>query len=105
MPNANAHQGHGSHILTVAVGNGLNNPDSLDRIIDVSGPDVFSGTGTFDITTDDVYRVANFADLEDAMREAAFQLCAPVDQRSQARRSDPRSRPPMTSIPAAGLGA
>jgi uncharacterized repeat protein (TIGR01451 family) len=77
VPNANALKAQGSHILTVAVGSGLSSQDSLNRIIDVSGPDVFSGSGTFDIATDDVYRVADFADLEEAMREAAFQLCAP----------------------------
>ena len=77
VSNANALKAEESHILTVAVGNGLNNPSSLARIIAVSGPDVFSGSGTFDISTDDVYRVPNFDDLEDAMREAAFQLCAP----------------------------
>ena len=77
VPNANAIKAQGSHILTIAVGNGLNNAQSLARIIDVSGPDVFSGTGTFNIATDDVYRVPNFADLEAAMRQAAFQLCAP----------------------------
>ena len=38
---------------------------------------MFDGNGTFDIAEDDVYRVADFDDLEDAMREAAFQLCAP----------------------------
>ena len=43
----------------------------------MSGPDVFSGNGTFDITTDDVYRVQDFDDLEDALRDAAFELCAP----------------------------
>lgn len=77
VPNANAVKSTGSHILTVAVGEGLDSPSSLDRIIDVSGPDVFDGSGTFDITTDDVYRVEDFADLEQAMREAAFSLCAP----------------------------
>ena len=77
VSNANAVKATGSHILTVAVGAGLNKPSSLDRIIDVSGPDVFDGNGTFDIAEDDVYRVADFDDLEDAMREAAFQLCAP----------------------------
>ena len=56
VPNANALKAQGSHILTVAVGNGLNNQASLNRIIDVSGPDVFSGTGAFDIADDDVYR-------------------------------------------------
>ena len=77
VPNANALKGMLSHILTVAVGDGLSSDEALDRIIDVSGPDVFSGTGEFDITTDDVYRVPNFEDLEDAMRDAAFSLCAP----------------------------
>jgi uncharacterized repeat protein (TIGR01451 family) len=77
VPNANAIKATGSHVLAVAVGNALGNQDSLNRLIAVSGPDVFDGTGLFDITTDDVYRVPNFADLEDALREAAFQLCAP----------------------------
>ncbi|MGH9118661.1 MAG: DUF7507 domain-containing protein [Acidimicrobiales bacterium] len=77
VPNANALKAPKSHILAVAVGNGLSSQASLNRIIDVSGPDVFTGTGSFDITTDDVYRVPDFDDLEEALREAAFQLCAP----------------------------
>ena len=77
VSNANALKAQGSHILTVAVGEAVNNQASLDRIIDVSGPDVFNGTGTFDIATDDVYRVPNFADLQAALSDAAFQLCAP----------------------------
>jgi uncharacterized repeat protein (TIGR01451 family) len=77
VSNANAIKAQGSHILTVAVGAAVNNQQSLNRIIAVSGPDVFDGTGTFDIATDDVYRVPNFADLQSALREAAFQLCAP----------------------------
>ena len=51
VPNANAVKGQGSHILAVAVGAGLNSQSSLNRIIAVSGPDVFSGAGTFDIST------------------------------------------------------
>ena len=77
VPNANAVKGQGSHILAIAVGAGLSSQSSLDRIIDVSGDDVFSGFGTFDIATHDVYRVVDFDDLEDALREAAFGLCAP----------------------------
>src|SRR3954447_16303824 len=77
VPNANAIKGQGSHILAIAVGSGLSSQSSLERIEDVSGDDVFSGFGTFDITTDDVYRVADFDDLEAALREAAFGLCAP----------------------------
>src|SRR3954452_14001763 len=77
VPNANAIKGQGSHILAVAVGAGLNSAASLNRLIEVSGPNVFSGTGTFDITRDDVYRVADFSQLEAALRDAAFKLCAP----------------------------
>jgi len=77
VSNANALKAQGSHILTVAVGQAIDNQASLARIVDVSGPDVFGGTGTFDIATDDVYRVPDFADLQAAMSEAAFQLCAP----------------------------
>ena len=77
VSNPNAFKAQQSHILSVAVGDGVNDDDSLDRIIDVSGDDVFSGVGEFDITQDDVYRVPNFDDLEEALRDAAFQLCAP----------------------------
>src|SRR4051794_2144721 len=75
VPNANAIKGQGSHILAVAVGAGLNSAASLNRLIAVSGPNVFSGVGTFNIRTDDVYRVADFSQLEQALRGAAFQLC------------------------------
>ena len=77
VPNANALKAQGSHILTIAVGAGLSSTSSLNRIIDVSGPDVFPGSGPFDIETDDVYRESDFDALEDAMRDAAFVLCAP----------------------------
>jgi hypothetical protein len=77
IPNSNGVKAQLSHILTVAVGEALANPDSLSRLVQVSGPDVFPDTGAFDISTTDVYRQANFALLEAALREAAFQLCAP----------------------------
>jgi uncharacterized repeat protein (TIGR01451 family) len=77
VPNANALKAAGSHVLVVAVGSGLSSSSSLDRIVDISGPDVFSGSGTFDITTDDVYKEPDFSKLEDALRDAAFQLCSP----------------------------
>lgn len=77
VPNANAVKAQGSHVLAVAVGSALNSTASLNRLKEVSGSEVFSGTGTFDITSHDVYRVGNFADLEEALRLAAFDLCAP----------------------------
>ena len=77
ISNANALKADGSHILAIGVGAALQNAQSRQRLISVSGPDVFSGIGTFDIATDDAYLEPNFAELEDALRDAAFQLCAP----------------------------
>lgn len=77
IPNANGLKASGSHMLAIGVGAALQHQDSVDRLIAISGPDVFDGTGTFDITTDDVYLEPDFANLENALREAAFQLCAP----------------------------
>lgn len=75
--NANNLKRQGSHVLAIAVGSALQSTSSLNRLIKVSGPDVYNGTGDFDISTDDVFRVDDFSNLEDALREAAFQLCAP----------------------------
>ncbi len=77
IPMANAIKGEGSHILAIGVGAALTNNASRQRLISMSGPDVYSGTGTFDIATDDVYLEPDFANLETALRETAFQLCAP----------------------------
>jgi uncharacterized repeat protein (TIGR01451 family) len=77
IPNANFLKSEGSHILAIGVGSALQNNDSRQRLEKVSGTDVYDGTGTFDISTDDLYLEENFANLEDALRNAAFQLCAP----------------------------
>ena len=75
-------KGTGAHVLAVAVGDGLSGGATLQRLQSVSGPNVYDGTGTFDIATTDVYRVADFASLEGALRDAAFQLCAPSVEHS-----------------------
>jgi uncharacterized repeat protein (TIGR01451 family) len=77
VPNANALKQQGSHMFVVAVGSGLNDNNSLNRLKAISGPNVYTGTGPLDITTTDIYRVADFSQLEEAMRQAAFALCAP----------------------------
>jgi LPXTG-motif cell wall-anchored protein/uncharacterized repeat protein (TIGR01451 family) len=77
VANSNGLKAQGAHILALAVGDGLSGSATLDRLKRISGPDVFDGTGTFDISTDDVYKEADFSKLEAALREAAFQLCAP----------------------------
>jgi hypothetical protein len=77
ISNANGVKAQGSHILALAVGDGLGGTSTLNRLISVSGPDVFTGSGAFDIETTDVYRVTEFSELEASLRAAAFQLCAP----------------------------
>ena len=77
IPNANGVKAQDSKILAVGVGAALANPASLGRLIQVSGPDVAPDDGPFDIATTDVFREEDFAELETALREAAFQLCAP----------------------------
>ncbi len=77
IANANAFKLTQSKVLAIAVGSALDNQQSLNRLVRVSGPKIYNGTGDFDITTDDIYRVPQFDELEDALREAAFALCAP----------------------------
>lgn len=77
IPNANGIKFQGSHILTVGIGEALDNANSQQRLEDVSGPDVFDGSGQLDISTDDLALVPDFDQLADALREAAFGLCAP----------------------------
>ena len=80
VANANDLKTQGSHILVVAVGNGVSSGSSLARIEKISGPDVYDGSDPnveFDISTDDVFREDDFEKLKDALREAAFQLCSP----------------------------
>ena len=91
VANTNTLKGEGSHVLAVAVGDGLSGGSTLQRLSAISGPDVYSGTGTFDISTADVYRVADFDLLEAALRDAAFQLYA-VGEHPEARRRQSGSR-------------
>jgi uncharacterized repeat protein (TIGR01451 family) len=77
VANANGLKEQGSHILAVGIGDGLSSPASIDRLELVSGPDIYNGRGKFDIVTDDIYLVPDYDELADALREAAFQLCAP----------------------------
>ncbi len=77
VSNANGLKAMGSHVLAIAVGSGLTSDESLDRLIDVSGPQVLTSGQAFTPQTD-VYRVPNFAELEQGLRELAFALCAPV---------------------------
>ena len=78
IANANNLKSQDSHVLVVAVGNGVSSTSSLNRIIEISGPDVYPDSGNdFNISTDDVYRERDFSRLQEALRKAAFQLCSP----------------------------
>ena len=74
---ANRIKAQQSHILAIGVGDALQNSGSVDRLTRISGDDIHNGTGTFDIATDDIYLEPDFDKLQDALRDAAFQLCAP----------------------------
>jgi uncharacterized repeat protein (TIGR01451 family) len=103
VPNANALKALNSHILTVAVGDGLDGDDTLRRLISVSGPNVFPDNTDFDISTTDVYREENFALLEAALREAAFQLCAPSVTVEKLLDQNPNPNTPDSQlVPGAG---
>ena len=86
VPNANAIKGQGSHILAIAVGSGLNSPASLNRIIAVSGPDVFSGSGTFNIATDDVYRRVGLLATRGGVARGRLPAVRPLGHGAQVRR-------------------
>jgi hypothetical protein len=78
VSNSNAQKALGSHVLALAVGDGLTSASSLSRLVKVSGPNVFpDNQPAFDIATTDVYREPDFAQLQAALRDAAFQLCSP----------------------------
>jgi uncharacterized repeat protein (TIGR01451 family) len=66
----------GSHLIAVGVGSALSNSASIDRLQQVAGPDVYGGSGTFDLATTDVVLVPDFADLPAAMATIAQAMCA-----------------------------
>lgn len=69
----------GSHIIAVGFGAGLTNPASLDRLKQVSGPDVYDGSGTLDLDITDVVLVPDIADLPEVMALIATAMCAEPD--------------------------
>jgi uncharacterized repeat protein (TIGR01451 family) len=73
---ANAIKAQGSHILAVGVGNALTNAASLDRLKQVSGPDVVTSAASLDLATTDVLSISDFSALPNALRTIVRQLCA-----------------------------
>lgn len=66
----------GSHLIAVGVGSALSNSASIARLQQLAGPDVYNGSGTFNLAATDVVLVPDFADLPAAMNLIAQALCA-----------------------------
>jgi uncharacterized repeat protein (TIGR01451 family) len=65
----------GSHLVAVGVGNALSDPSSVNRLVQVAGPDIYSG-GTLDLDVADVVLVPEFSDLPEALALLAQAMCA-----------------------------
>ncbi|MEO1057305.1 MAG: hypothetical protein AAFY28_10370, partial [Actinomycetota bacterium] len=92
-----AMQAEGSHVLAVAVGQGVTSNTNFNRLRDLvepGSPTVWEGTGTLDIRTTDAIKVTDFAQLESALREVVFALCAPsLTIRKVTDETDPDNTP------------
>ena len=69
-------RGQGSHLIAVGVGSALSNSASIARLQQLAGPDVYNGSGTFNLAATDVVLVPDFADLPAAMSLIAQAMCA-----------------------------
>ncbi|GAB2841437.1 hypothetical protein ACFQ0P_01215 [Microbacterium insulae] len=67
----------GARVLALGVGEALQNQASVDRLIQISGPDVARTVGEFDIEVTDVALIRDFDNLGDAVRGLVLELCSP----------------------------
>lgn len=75
---ANAVKSGGSRILAIGVGAAVTGSQaSVDRLKDISGPNVADDIDDFDILTTDVALVEDFGALAEAMRGVVVELCSP----------------------------
>jgi uncharacterized repeat protein (TIGR01451 family) len=77
---ANAIKATGARVLTIGVGSGLSNSSSINRLTQVSGPQVVRDSDLPSIDSlnqIDVALVQNFDDLSAVMRSLVLQLCSP----------------------------
>ena len=73
---ANAIKAQGSHILAVGVGAALKNAASLDRLTQVSGPDVATSAAGIALATTDVLSISDFSALPSALQTISRKLCS-----------------------------
>lgn len=74
---ANQIKNSGARVLALGVGEALQDQASVDRLTQISGPDVARSIGEFDVETTDVALVADFDDLAAAVRGLVLDLCSP----------------------------
>lgn len=67
----------GGRVLALGVGAALQNQSSVDRLVQISGPDVAETIADFDVETTDVALIADFDDLAEAVRALVLDLCSP----------------------------
>ena len=74
---ANIVKGQGSHILAVGVGAALSgDPGSINRLKQVSGPNVATSAAGLDLAATDVLLVSDFNDLPSALQAVVQKLCS-----------------------------
>lgn len=69
-------RGQGSHLIAIGVGSAVSNSASIGRLEQVAGPNIYDGSGTFDLAATDVVLVPEFTDLPGAMALIAQAMCA-----------------------------
>lgn len=77
---ANQIKSNGTRMLAIGVGSALSNPASVQRLQQISGPQVVRDNEIGDITSlndVDVALVTEFSDLAQLMRGVVLQLCSP----------------------------
>ena len=74
---ANSVKALGSRVLAIGVGQALQNQASVNRLTQVSGPNIARNSAEFDIQTTDVALIRDFDALADEMRALVLELCSP----------------------------
>jgi uncharacterized repeat protein (TIGR01451 family) len=77
VTSANDVKANGARVLAVGVGAALQNSASVQRLTQVSGPNVVTDMADFNALTTDVALVRDFEDLADAVRTLVLDLCSP----------------------------
>ncbi|WP_162564257.1 MULTISPECIES: vWA domain-containing protein [Microbacterium] len=77
VTSANVVKASGARVLALGVGEALQNSASVQRLTQVSGPEVVDDMADFDVETTDVALVRDFDQLADAVRTLVLDLCSP----------------------------